>query len=92
MLTNYRKGYPSLRYPPLPTMSIAEFTESVPMAEAELSPAVPQYLPLSNLKLWETMSMIFSRDSCRSRNVHLGTYSLMRAVTDPRCRARHCYQ
>ncbi|KAF2804542.1 uncharacterized protein BDZ99DRAFT_147344 [Mytilinidion resinicola] len=64
--------------------SVAEFTNSSHIDLESLSEE-PQYLPSATSKYWETMSRIFDRPSCRSRNLYIATSALMRAATDVRC-------
>ncbi|KAH7002436.1 hypothetical protein EDB80DRAFT_720579 [Ilyonectria destructans] len=52
--------------------------------ERELRAVDRQCVPLSGMKHWESMSMIFSNQSCRSRNLYLGACFLMRSVTNLR--------
>jgi hypothetical protein len=73
---------------PLPTKSVSEFTECSVTSESEIM-ASPQHLPLCGVRIWETMSVVYERSSCRTRNLHLVTCSLMRLVTDLRSVSRH---
>ncbi|VUC29694.1 unnamed protein product [Clonostachys rosea] len=41
-----------------------------------------------DLKLWETMTMVFSKSPCRGRSLYIGACTLMRSVTDLRCSVR----
>ncbi|KAJ3460913.1 hypothetical protein MRS44_011780 [Fusarium solani] len=68
----------------LPAMSVSEFTNPS-LCDQESSEDGSQFIMLSaGAKHWETMSMIFSKASCRNRNLYFGACSLMRAVTDLR--------
>ncbi|RKK80933.1 hypothetical protein BFJ71_g15776 [Fusarium oxysporum] len=68
----------------LPATSVSEFTNPS-LCDQESSEDGSQFMiPSAGAKHWETMSMIFSKASCRNRNLYFGTCSLMRAVTDLR--------
>ncbi|KAI8711252.1 Zn(2)-C6 fungal-type domain-containing protein [Fusarium sp. LHS14.1] len=77
----------------LPAMSVSEFTNPS-LFHQESSENGSQFIKSSaGAKHWETMSMIFSKASCRNRNLYFGASSLMRAVTDLRSliiRGRGC--
>lgn len=68
----------------LPAMSVSEFTNPS-LFDQESSEDGSQFIKSSaGAKHWETMSMIFSKASCRNRNLYFGACSLMRAVTELR--------
>lgn len=65
-------------------MSVSEFTNPS-LFDQESSEDGSQFIKASpGAKHWETMSMIFSKASCRNRNLYFGACSLMRAVTELR--------
>ncbi|ETS84378.1 hypothetical protein PFICI_02403 [Pestalotiopsis fici W106-1] len=49
----------------------------------------PELSLTKDLKLWETMTMLFSRSSCRGRSLHIGACAFMRSVTDLRLSVKH---
>ncbi|KAL5590960.1 hypothetical protein FOBRF1_014517 [Fusarium oxysporum] len=68
----------------LPATSVSEFTNQS-LRDQESSEDGSQFIiPSAGAKHWEAMSMIFSKASCRNRNLYFGACSLMRAVTDLR--------
>ena len=72
----------------LPTVSVSDFSTSLESDEERLQ-TIPQTIPTSGEKHWETMKMILSNPSCCGRNLYLGACSLMRSVTELRFLARN---
>jgi uncharacterized protein involved in tolerance to divalent cations len=74
----------------LPALSVSEFTNSLP-SRSQITGKSPRtkLLPAHVTKHWKTIQSIFSEPSVRSRNLHLGVCSLMRAVTELRSSARY---
>ncbi|KPM41735.1 hypothetical protein AK830_g4858 [Neonectria ditissima] len=67
----------------LPSVSISDFTNPA-LCVSESDDDNLHFIPSTGRKHWELMRMLFSKASCRNRNLYLGACSLMRSVTELR--------